>query len=113
LLDVSRDNPQARMAVTMFCYQVKKSLGSIAAVLGGLDMLVFAGGIGEHAPFVRAEICSGLEHLGVLLDEAANQRNDTKISSSSSPCIVRVIQSDEDLQIARHSYEIWRQTRTS
>lgn len=106
LLDISRDDQQARMAVTMFCYQIMKSLGSMAAVLGGLDMLVFAGGIGEHAPLVRGEICSGLEHLGILLDEAANQRNDSKISSSSSRCVVRVIQSDEDFQIARHSLEL-------
>jgi acetate kinase len=106
LLDASRDDSQARMAVTMFCYQIKKSLGSMAAVLGGLDMLVFAGGIGEHALFVRGEICYGLEHLGILLDKAANQRNDSKINSSSSRCVVRVIQSDEDLQIARHSHDL-------
>jgi acetate kinase len=78
----------------------------MAAVLGGLDMLAFAGGIGERAPLVRAEICSGLGHLGILLDEAANQRNDAKISSNSSRCAVRVIQSDEDLQIARHSHDL-------
>jgi acetate kinase len=106
LLDVNRDDQQAHMAVTMFCYQIKKSLGSMAAVLGGLDMLAFAGGIGERAPLVRAEICSGLGHLGILLDEAANQRNDAKISSNSSRCAVRVIQSDEDLQIARHSHDL-------
>jgi acetate kinase len=106
LLEASQDNPQARMAVEMFCYQIRKSLGSMAAVLGGLDLFVFTGGIGEHAAPVRAKICSGLEHLGILLDEQANQRGDSRISSATSTCAVRVIESDEDLQIARHSYRL-------
>ena len=108
LLEASQENPQARMAVEMFCYQIRKSLGSMAAVLGGLDLFVFTGGIGEHAAPVRAKISSGLEHLGILLDERANQRGDSRISSAPSTCAVRVIESDEDLQIARHSQRLAR-----
>jgi len=106
LLEASQDNPKAFMAVEMFCYQIRKSLGSMAAVLGGLDLFVFTGGIGEHAAPVRTKISSGLEHLGILLDEQANQRGDSRISSATSTCAVRVIESDEDLQIARHSYRL-------
>jgi acetate kinase len=106
LLGASRDDVRAGLAVEMFCYEIRKSLGSMAAVLGGLDLLIFAGGIGEHAAPVRAKICAGLEHLGILLDLDANQRSDSKISSALSKCSVRVIESDEDLQIARHSYRL-------
>jgi acetate kinase len=104
LLESGDYDTRARMAVEMFCYQIRKSIGSLAAVLGRLDLLVFTGGIGENAASVRAKICSGLEHLGILLDHGANRRNASKISSGASTCAVRVIESDEALQIARHSY---------
>jgi acetate kinase len=106
LLEASRDDLQARTAIDMFCYQVRKSIGSMAAVLGGLDLLVFAGGIGENAASVRANICSGLDYLGILLEPAANQRNDSKIGSGLGTCIVRIVESDEDVQIARHSHRL-------
>jgi acetate kinase len=103
LLDRSKSDPAADLAVTMFCYQVRKFIGAYAAALGGLNTLVFTGGIGEHAGPVRAESCIGLEHLGITLDEAANARNAEVISSSQSRCVVRVVQTDEDLMIARHT----------
>ena len=98
---VSHD-ARAADAVELFCYRAKKYLGAYAAVLGGLDVLVFTGGIGEHAPTVRERICSGLEFLGVCLDSSRNEANAPLISSSNSRVNVRVIQTDEDRMIVRH-----------
>jgi acetate kinase len=106
LLQKSQTDNAARMAVKMFTYQVRKFIGAYAAVLNGLDMLVFTGGIGERAAEVRANICSGLEYLGVALDTAANGRNAEVISPAGTKCIVRVVQTEEDLMIARHTREI-------
>ena len=73
---------RAAEAVALFCYQVKKWIGAFAAALGGLDTLVFAGGIGENAPIVRARICDGLEFLGIELEEKQNNTNEGVISSA-------------------------------
>jgi acetate kinase len=97
---------RAAEAVALFCYQAKKWLGAFAAALGGLDTLVFAGGIGENAPAVRSRICDGLGFLGVELDEAANGRNDAVISASSAGVTVRVIRTDEEIMIARSVYRV-------
>jgi len=104
LLDVRPQDPRAAQAVAMFCYQVRKTIGAYAAALGGLDTLVFTGGIGERAAEVRAEICHGLEFLGVVVEKSANLRHADVISSSGASCIVRVVQTDEDLMIARHAH---------
>ena len=88
-------------AVAMFCYQAKKWIGSFAAALGGLDTLVFAGGIGEHSPVIRSRICEGLGFLGIELDEPANQENMAFISRPEGRVRVRVIRTDEELMIAR------------
>ena len=88
-------------AVALFCYQAKKWIGSFAAALGGLDTLVFAGGIGENAPLVRARICDGLGFLGIALDDPRNAANAALISTDASRVAVRVIPTDEDLMIAR------------
>jgi acetate kinase len=101
LLEKRLTDPPAALAVEMFCYQVRKFIGAYAAALGGLDTLVFTGGIGERAAPVRAEICSGLKHLDVVLDAANNEQNSTVISVGR--CTVRVVQTDEDLMIARHT----------
>jgi acetate kinase len=93
----------AMLAVQMFAYQARKFIGAFAAVLNGLDTLVFTGGIGERAALVRANICTGLEYLGVVLDTSANGRNAQVISRPGCQCTVRVIQTDEDLMIARHT----------
>jgi len=106
LLQRSQTDDAARMAVQMFAYQVRKFIGAYAAVLNGLDTLVFTGGIGERAGEVRVQICSGLEHLGVALDASANAQNADVISLPASKCKVRVIQTDEDLIIARHTREV-------
>lgn len=106
LLEKRKTDPEAALAVQMFCYQARKFIGAFAAALGGLDTLVFTGGIGEHAATVRAEICSGLQYLGVAVDGAANNRNAEVISATGSRCVVRVVETDEDLMIARHTRSV-------
>jgi acetate kinase len=100
------DNQEAALAVQMFCYSIAKFIGAMAAALNGVELLVFTAGIGEHAAEVRSRICSHLEYLGIVLDESANFRNADVISAADSRCIVRVIPTDEDLQIARHCLRI-------
>jgi acetate kinase len=102
LLDKRGTDAAAAMAVEMFCYQARKFVGAFAAALGGLDTLVFTGGIGERAAEVRAEICSGLEFLGIAIDERANRAN-AEVISAGPRCVVRVVATDEDLMIARHT----------
>jgi acetate kinase len=87
----------------MFCYQIRKSIGALAAALGGLDMLIFTGGIGEHAAAVRAEVCDGLGHLGLAIDPRRNDSNEGTISTADSRCRVRVIPTNENLMVARHT----------
>ena len=101
LLDRETQDVRAAEAVAMFCYQVKKWIGAFAAALGGLDALVFAGGIGENAPVVRARICDGLEFLGIRLDEKQNAAGDGVISAVASRVAVRVIRTDEEWMIAK------------
>jgi len=104
LLDSWEKNDAARLALGMFCYQIRKTIGAMAAVLGGIDMLVFTGGIGEHAPLIRAQICSGLQFLGISIEQAANERSASQIGSGT--CDVRVVEADEDLEIAIHSMRL-------
>lgn len=92
---------RAEEAVALFCYQAKKWIGAYAAALGGLDTLVFAGGIGENAPLVRARICDGLGFLGVELHKTRNAKNAALISPDAGRVAVRVIRTDEELMIAR------------
>ena len=101
LLDRETQDVRAADAVALFCYQVKKWIGAFAAALGGLDTLVFAGGIGENAPTVRARICDGLGFLGIELDEKRNAANDGVISAPASRVALRVIRTDEELMIAK------------
>jgi acetate kinase len=103
LLEKRENEPAADQAVRMFCYHLRKHIGSLAAVLEGVETLVFTGGIGEHAGPVRWETCQGLGHLGIHLDPERNRRNAEIISMPSSPCIVRVIHTNEELLIARHT----------
>lgn len=101
LLAQETSDVRAAEAVALFCYQTKKWIGSFAAALGGLDTLVFAGGIGENAPLVRARICEGLSFFGIELNEPRNADNAEVISSSTSQVTVRVIRTNEELMIAR------------
>lgn len=101
LLDREMQDVRAAEAVALFCYQIKKWIGAFAAALGGLNTLVFAGGIGENAPTVRARICDGLGFLGVELEEKRNAANEGVISAAGSRVPVRVIRTDEERMIAR------------
>ena len=94
-------DPWAAEAVALFCYQAKKWIGAYAAVLGGVDTLVFAGGIGENAPLIRARICDGLGFLGIELNQKRNARNAPLISPAAGRVKVRVIRTDEEHMIAR------------
>jgi acetate kinase len=100
LLAQETGDVRAAEAVALFCYQAKKWIGAFAAALGGLDTLVFAGGIGENASLVRARICNGLGFLGVELNEAKNAENAAVISTDASRATVRVIRTDEEQMIA-------------
>ena len=100
LLECETKDVRAAEAVAVFCYQVKKWIGAFAAALGGLDMLVFAGGIGENAPTVRARICAGLGFLGIELEEKRNATNGGVISAAAGRVTVRVIHTDEEWMIA-------------
>ncbi len=94
-------DPHAAQAVAIFCYHITKCIGAFAAALGGLDMLVFTGGIGEHASVVRARICAGMAFFGIELDAARNAANADRISADAAPIKVRVIPANEELVIAR------------
>ena len=106
LLARESDDVRAAEAVALFCYQAKKWIGSFAAALGGLDTLVFAGGIGENAPLVRGRICHELGFLGIELDESRNTKNASLISTDSGRVAVRVIRTDEELMIARSTIRV-------
>src|SRR5680860_607826 len=101
LLTRESDDVRAAEAVALFCYQAKKWIGAFAAALGGLDTLVFAGGIGEKAPLIRTRICEGLGFLGIELNEPRNTENASLISTDGGRVTVRVIRTDEELMIAR------------
>ncbi|MDY3553139.1 acetate/propionate family kinase [Gemmata sp. JC717] len=94
-------DPRAAEAVAVYCYQVRKWIGAMAAALGGLDTLVFSGGIGENAPEIRARICAGLSFFGVQLATQANAAGAPVVSARIAPVVVRVIPTDEELTIAR------------
>ncbi len=101
LLDRETQDVRAAEAVALFCYQVKKWIGAFAAALGGLDTLVFAGGIGDNAPAVRGRICDGLGFLGITIEEKRNAANEGVISAATSRVAVRVIRTDEERMIAK------------
>jgi acetate kinase len=100
LLKQEPSDTRAAEAIEVFCYQARKGIGALTAVLGGLDTLVFSAGIGEHAPAIRARICAGLEFLGMVINDAANEANQPIISTEESRVRVRVIPTDEECEIA-------------
>lgn len=103
LLAVEKTDSRAHQALDLFCHIARKHLAGLAAVLSGVDTLVFTGGIGAHAAPVRSRICAGLEFIGISIDEDENARHETIVSSASAPVVVRVMQTDEALTIARHT----------
>jgi acetate kinase len=106
LLERESTDVRAAEAVAVFCYQVKKWIGAFAAALGGVDTLVFAGGIGENASVIRARICEGLQFLGIDLDEQLNARSAAVISSGTRGVSVRVIRTDEESVIASSTMRV-------
>jgi acetate kinase len=106
LLDREAQDVRAAEAIALFCYQVKKWIGAFTAALGGLDTLVFAGGIGENAPQVRARICDGLGFLGIQLEDKRNTANKGVISTTVGGVTVRVIHTDEEQMIAHSVWHI-------
>ena len=96
----------AALAVELFCYQARKFIGALATVLGGLDTFIFTGGIGENSATIRARICANLEFLGIHLDPDLNQENAPIISKQDSPVTVRVMKTNEELMIARHTRDL-------
>ncbi len=106
LLQHRSKDSAASLAIQIFCYQIRKFIGAYAAVLNGLDTLVFTGGIGERSAEIRAEVCSGLSYLGIAMDHDANQQANPVISTAHSQVTVRVTPTDEDLMIARHTVRL-------
>ncbi|MGH7286028.1 MAG: acetate/propionate family kinase [Polyangiaceae bacterium] len=103
LLAREPSDPRAREAVDVFSYAAKKAIGALAAALGGIDTLIFSGGIGAKAAPARARIAQGLEHLGIAIDAEKNEASAAILSSHESPCTVRVIETDEESVIARET----------
>lgn len=101
LLEREKDDNLAAEAIALFCYQVKKFIGAYSAALGGLDTLVFTGGVGENAPVIRGRICAGLDFLGIKLEKSRNDNNAKFISAEDSRVGVHVIATDEELTIAK------------
>ena len=106
LLDKEAHDVRAAETVALFCYQIKKWIGAYAAALGGLNTLVFAGGVGENSPIIRARICDGLGFLGIQLDEMRNATGAPVISTDPSSTQVRVIRTDEDVVIAKAVFRV-------
>jgi acetate kinase len=101
LLSLETQDVRAAEAVALFCYQARKWIGAFAAALGGVEQLVFSGGVGENSPVVRARICDGLGFLGIEVDQQRNLANAPLISAEGGRVDVRVIRTDEELMIAR------------
>ncbi len=102
LLEREATDANAEDAIALYCYIARKAIGALTAALGGLDLLVFTGGIGQHAVPVRERICARLEFLGIELDSKRNDNHDQIISRETSKVTVRVMQTDEESIIARH-----------
>ncbi len=113
LLDAEGRNTHAAEAVELFCYQARKFLGALTTVLGGLDTLIFTGGIGENAPSIRWRICENMEFLGIHLHPDLNEANVSIISREDSLVTVRIMKTNEELMIARHTYGLLQQKTTT
>src|SRR5262245_45562989 len=103
LLGRESTDPHCAEAIAVFCYQARKFIGAYSAAFGGLDTLVFTGGIGEHGSKIRARICNELEFIGVKLDTDADTSQAPVISATGSVVTVRIMRTNEELMIARHT----------
>ena len=106
LLDNQKQNPQAALAIDLFCYKIKKQIGAYAAALGGVDSIIFSGGIGERSAEIRSRICQGLSFLGIVIDESRNAKNDRFISADGSIVGVHVIPAREEHSIITQTIEV-------
>ena len=106
LLRSEANDPRAADAISLFCYRVKQRIGAFAATLGGIDMLIFTGGIGASSPVIRARICDGLMFLGITVDAARNDAGVAIVSPNASAVVVRVMQTDEEIVIARSAHDL-------
>ena len=106
LVSQSAQQQSAAEAIDLFCYQIRKTIGGFAAVLGGLDSLIFSGGIGENSAVIRAQICQGLDYLGISLDEQRNQNHEFLIAREDSRVGVHVMHTDEAVVIARQTQQL-------
>src|SRR4030095_8683204 len=103
---LSSNSASARLAIDVYVYRIRRELGSLAAALGGLDAIVFTGGIGEHAPAVRERVCHDASWLGIELDPPANARGGPRISAAGSRVRAWVVPTNEELMIARHTQRV-------
>jgi acetate kinase len=103
---LTSDTPEAKEAIELFVYRIARETGSLAAALGGLDILVFTGGIGEHAAAVRESVCQSLHWLGVRMNKSANDYGERRINATDSDVDIFVIPTDEDLMVARHTLSL-------
>ncbi len=110
LLRLEKENKGAALAIDIFCYQIKKYIGGYTAALGGLNMLIFSGGIGENAPAIRKRICNDLGYLNIHLNEEKNNKNQWQISNEESNVKVYVIPTNEELMIAKMTGEIYQKS---
>ncbi len=108
LLSLEAEKPQAHEAIELFCYRAKQCIGSFTAAMGGLDTLVFSGGIGEESREIRRRICEGLGFLGITVDDSRNKISSAVISPPDAPVTVRVIKTNEELMIVRHTLALLR-----
>jgi acetate kinase len=99
-------DPKAKLAIDLYCYRIARELGSLAAALGGLDALVFTGGVGEKATAIRARVCADAAWLGLQLDDEANRHGGPRISTTASPVAAWIVPTDEELTIARHTQRL-------
>jgi acetate kinase len=113
LREAASSNVDARLAIQMFCYLVRKQVAAMIAALDGVDLIVFTGGIGENDGEARAAICGGLSWIGVGLDEARNRSANNPINDPASRCPALVLASQEDMQIARHTWALFPQSLSS
>ena len=111
LLRLEKENEDAALAIEVFCYQIKKYIGAFIAVLGGLDTLVFSGGIGENAPAIRERICNDLGYLNIHLNEEKNNENQWQISNEESNVKIYVIPTNEELEIADTTAELYKNSK--
>ncbi|NTW68789.1 MAG: acetate/propionate family kinase [Chlorobiaceae bacterium] len=106
LLNAEQGDAAARNAVELFCYQARKSIGSLCVVLGGLDRLIFSGGIGENSVEIRSRLCTGLDFLGIRINEAKNREQGPDLTDENGAVEISIIKTNEELMIARHTMQV-------